>query len=202
MVHGHVAAGLRVPLEHREFIDPKRRPAICRQLAIVTDSDQQLAHEGARGEPVAGAEQQYVSALHAGGPGYALPRRVVQELGDRRLQAPDAGGSVVDLDPGQALRTVAAGIGGILINLLAGELRPAGHAQRGHAGTVLVGRAREHLELEVLHVLVDGHQLHRDAQVRLVGAVAVQGIAPAHAREGVRQIDIQRVAEHVANHGL
>ena len=52
------------------------------------------------------------------------------------------------------------------------------------------------------HVLVHRGEVHRDTQIRFVGPVAIQGIAPTQSREGVGQVNIQGVFEDFANHAF
>ena len=54
---------------------------------------------------------------------------VRQELEDRGLQAVAAGGRVVHLDVGEALGTVAADIGRVVVDFLAAQLAAARDAQ-------------------------------------------------------------------------
>ncbi len=91
---------------------------------------------------------------------------------------------VVDLQPGKALRAVLGGVFGQAVDVLAREVGGARHAKRGHAACRIVGRAGEHLELDVLHRRGDVHQFKRNAQVGLVRTETAHGLFVGHAREG------------------
>jgi hypothetical protein len=73
---------------------------------------------------------------------------------------------------------------------------------RGDAAAGLSGRAGEHGEAAVLHQVRHVHQLQRDAQVRLVRAIAAHGLGIGHARERIGQFHAGDLAEHVADHRL
>jgi hypothetical protein len=74
-----------------------------------------------------------------------------QELEDRRLQAFDALGLLVDLDVGKTLGAVDADEGGVVVDLLAREAAAARDAQRCHASVGQFGRRAEDLEVHRLH---------------------------------------------------
>ena len=85
----------------------------------MTDLDQQLTHEVAGGQPVSSAKQQDVAGCCARRRGDTAPGRIIQELGNRRLQAFEPGIRIIDLDPGQAFGAIAGDISRIFIDLLA-----------------------------------------------------------------------------------
>ena len=122
-------------------------------------------------------------------------------LDDRRLQAVNAGGTLVDLDIGQALGAVDADELGVVVDLLARHARPARYAQRGDAAFRVVGRAGKHLELDVLELIFHIHQFQRNAQIRLVRTEAAHGLGQGHVRQ-FAELDVQHFLEQVAHHGL
>ena len=91
---------------------------------------------------------------------------------------------------------------GVLVDLLARQRGAARDAQRGDAAFGIIGRAGEHRELAVLDQFGHIDQFQRDAQVRLVRAVAAHGFGPGHAREAGVQFDLDHFLEDGADHVL
>src|SRR5690606_24629574 len=124
------------------------------------------------------------------------------ELDDRRLQTFNALGELVDLDPRQTFRTVDRHEVAVIVDLCACQLRTtARYFQRCDAAFRIVGGTIENLEINLFHQVRDIDQLQRNAQVRLVAAVAVHRLAVGHARKGC-ELDIQYGLEQIANHAL
>src|SRR3546814_4843187 len=102
---------------------------------------------------------------------HAGQRGIVQILDDRRLQTITALGLVFDDDVREFACTIDLDEFGVLVDVAARQLRATGNAQRGDAARRIIGRRREHLEIDISEQILDVDQPQRIAQVRLVGAV-------------------------------
>ncbi len=80
---------------------------------------------------------------------------------------------LVDLDPGQALGTVDTDKTGVLVDDLAGQFGTTRYLQCCYATFRVLGRTGKYLEFNILKQVSNVHQLQRNTQIRLVGAVAV-----------------------------
>ncbi|MCY1351842.1 hypothetical protein D9M69_381190 [compost metagenome] len=194
-------AAVVVLFEHREVHDPHRRPLLGEQLEVMADLDAQRAQGFADDLGAVGAEEHDVAILGT----HAIEDHVQvglgDELDDRRLQALDALGALVDLDVGQALGAVDADELGVVVDLAARHARRTRNAQGGDAALRIVGRTGEHLEFHFLQLVGHVHQLQRNAQVRLVRTVAAHGFFEGHVREFV-ELDVQHFLEQLAHHLL
>ena len=198
VVERDVALRVLVPLEHREVGDPQRLPSVLDQTEVLAGLQAQRTHEVADLVVAARAEEHDVAVagadvLHQGREGV-----LGEELPDRRGNLT----GLVDLDVGQALRTVLGGVRGVLVDLLAAQRRTAGDAQRGDAPVRVAGGGGEHGELAGLHQFGHVHQLQRDAQIRLVRTVAAHRLGPGHARERRIQLNVHHLGEDVADHAF
>ena len=86
---------------------------------------------------------------------------------------------------------------GELIELLAGVAGTARHGDRSHIGGIV-----EHSEAVSLDHVGDFAYLHSEADVRLVGAVPIHGVIPAHPGQRVGNLHPEGVAEHLPHHTL
>ena len=184
MVHGIQAVVFF--LEHREVDDPQRLPALFDQIQVLAQLQTQGAHGIAHHLGGVGTEEDGIAVLCTGAGQQLGHDGFVQELGHRRLYSFQALGDVVHLQPGQALGTVDADELAVFIDLLARQGGTTGYSKRGHAALGIVGRAGEHLKVDVLHQIGNVDQLHRNTQIRLVGAVTTHGFGIAHHREGAQ----------------
>ncbi len=198
VVHGGQTA-FAIFLEHREVDDPQRLPAVLQQAQIAAHFQTQGAHGIAHHFLGVGAEEDDVAVGCAGAGQDLAHDGVGEELGHRGLYPFDAVGRFVDLHPGQALGTIDADELGVLVDLLARELGAARYFQGCHAAFRIVGGAGEHGELDRGQQISHIHQLHRQTQVRLVGAVATHGFVEGHDRE-VAQIHVQDVQPQFTDH--
>ncbi|MDT4782522.1 hypothetical protein FQZ97_147810 [compost metagenome] len=200
VVQGSQAAVV-VLFEHREVHHPHRRPLLGEQLEVVADLDAQRAQGVADDLGLVGAEEHDVAVDRAHAIEDYIEVLFGDELDDRRLQAFDALGALVDLDVGQALGAVDADELGVVVDLAARHARRTRNAQGGDAALRIVGRTGEHLEFHFLQLVGHVHQLQRNAQVRLVRTVAAHGFFEGHVREFV-ELDVQHFLEQLAHHLL
>ena len=124
----------------------------------------------------------------------------MQVLDDGRLQAGFVQlRDVVDLDVGQSLGTVDADEACICVDFAPCKGRSARNTQGRDTAVFAVGDTGKDLEGDILHRLGDVGQFQGDAQIRLVGAVALHCLGVGDARKRVRQVGIYRLLEHGAN---
>ena len=199
MMQGNVALRFVVPLEHRKVGDPQRLPAGFDQIQILTQFQPHRAHEITGGLVHSGAEEDRVPALRAGRLQDGGQRGVVEELGDRRVDAVATLGGVLDLHPRHALGAVLGGMRADVVDLLARERRASRGAQRDHTAILMIGPVGEDLEFAGLHQFGDVGEFHRIAQVRLVRTVATHRFGVGHARE-LAQLHVHHFAEDFADH--
>ncbi len=205
VVHGHPARVFLVVLEHREVDHPQRLPGVFEQAGALGEVrmahlQAQRAHGVVDDLGAVGAEEQDVAVLRAATLEDLGDGRVVQVLHDRRLQAVAALGHFVDLDPGQALGAVDLDELGVGVDVTPRQGSTARHTQRHHAAAFGVGRAGEHLEVDVFHGVGQLGELQLHAQVRLVRTEAGHRLAELHHRELGIQRDRHGVLEHRADH--
>ena len=183
------ALGVLVPLEHRPVGDPDEAPLPLRHhAAVVGQGDTQRTHQLAGELGLAGPEEDGVALAGVArleDPGDLALRH---ELRQRRAQR------TVGLDdaPRQALGPTLLGEVDPAVELLAGQLAAAGQAHGDH-GPAAVEDALEHTHAGVSEDGVEVDELHRVAQVGLVGAEAPHGLFIGHARERHGQL----LPEHV-----
>src|ERR1700736_115520 len=167
-MHGNPALRFRVVFEHREVDNPQRAPAVLHQLHVLTDLDTQSADGVVHDFCRISAEEHDVVILGTGALEDAGYCGVVQEFDDGRLQALAALGAFIDLDVGQALRTIATHKRGVLVNLRARQRTGPGYTQRRYPPLRVLRGAGENLEIAVFDEVSYVDQLQRYAQVRFV----------------------------------
>ena len=190
-----------VLLEHREVDHPQRRPLTGQQLQVMAQTNTQRAQRLGYDLRLVGTEEHDVAIHRTNAVENHIEIGLGNELDDRRLQAFDALGALVDLDVGQALGTVDADEFGVVIDLLARHGCPARNAQGGNAPLWIAGRAAEHLEVDLGQLVGNVHQFQRVAQVRLVRTVATHGFFEGHVRE-IAQVQVQHFLEQAADHAF
>src|SRR3989344_1552364 len=188
-----------VLFEHREVDHPQRRPVAGQQLEVMAELDAQRAQRLGDDLGLVGTKEDDIAIDRADAIEDDIEVVFRDELDDRRLQTLDALGALVDLDIGQALGAVDADELGVVVDLAARHACGTRHTKGGHATFRIVGRAGEHLELDRIELIGNVHQLERDAQVRLVRAIATHGLFERHVRE-FANLQIQHFLEQLADH--
>ena len=196
MVHCVEALVFLAPLEQREVHDPERGEDLrVPQAEAVAHLDTEHA-ELVLGLALSTAEhEQKVALLRSAGLSHGSELLCGEEFVYAGL---DASVGVV-LDIYQALGTHLRALYpfGELIELLAGVFGAALDADAAH----ILGRV-EDAEALVPELGAEVVDLHSEADVRLVGAVLVHSLIPAHARERVRDVHAEGVLEHLPHHTL
>src|SRR5690554_359330 len=192
---------IAVLFEHREVDHPQRRPFALDQIHVFADLDAQRTQGFVNDGRLIGAKEHDVAVFgfqtlhHLHGDIFA------QELDDRGLQAFGTLLQLIDLDPGQALGTVDTDKAGVLVDDLAGQLGTTRDFQCRYATFRVLGGTGKYLEFDILQQVGNVHQLQRNTQIRLVGAVAVHRFRVWHARE-VAQVYVQQFDKQLADHAF
>ena len=116
------------------------------------------------------------------------------------MQTVGTGVDIVYLDVSEASGTVTTDIGRVVIDNLAAHLCTARHTQRGNTTFRIRGRTCKHFEFDRAHQVSNLDQFKVDAQIRFVRSVAMHSIRIGHSRKRLRQIDLHRLFENVADH--
>ena len=201
------AGVLLVVFEHGKIDHPQRFPLAFLQVVLpaelgMADLVAQCADRVVDDLAGVGTEEDQVAVARTGARQDRIERGVVQVLHDRRLQSLAAAAGIVDLDVGQPLGAVDRHELGVAVDLAAGQLAAAGHAQADHPAALHVGRAREHLEVDAFHRLGEIGELQLHPQVGLVRTVQPHRFGIRHGRKLLGQIDVDRRLEHRADHLL
>ena len=196
MVHCIEAAVLLAPFEEREVHNPERGEVErIAQAEAVAHLDAEHAQHGLRLSLLAAEQEHEVSGLCAGclADGLQLLRGV--ELVHRGLEAAVGIAFYIYEALGAHLRTLHPFGEGV--DLLAGVL---GAARCGYGADVRA--AVEDAEALSVHEFRHLVNLHSEAYVRLVGAVEVHSVVPAHARDRIGYLHIENLLEEGAHHSL
>ena len=201
VVAGDPALVFVVVVEHREIDHPQRLPSLAVDEALLMpDFDAQRTKRVVDHLRLVGTEEYEVARLRRRPLNNGFQRRFIEVLDDRRLQAAFVNlRNVVNFDVSQASGAVNRYESRVSINFTTGQRRTTRNAQGGDTTVGAIGDVGKDLERNVLDRIGDFNQFHRNAQIRLVRAEAPHGIGVRDAREGVRQIDVDRFLEHVTD---
>ena len=198
-MHRHIALLLVRPLEFRKVGDKAEAVILLvAQAQHIADFEAQAAQRSADGLELIGAEENEIAILGIQRGQQRLPLR----LGEVLLQNGVDLAAVVNENPRHALRAVTQRVVGQRFDGCAGEfLRAALAIERAHLAA-LVRHAPKNGEgafrRQVRHVA----DLHAEAQVRLVAAVAIHGLLPRQAREIIADFASHHVAEDALEQAL
>ena len=195
MMQRFITIFIAVELEHREIHDPEKVPLVVLTVGfdhaqfpgqVLTHPVEGFVHRCG----VAGTEQQQRARLGSG----AAQQLLLLLIAEVVLDCTDGVdlSTVANADEGQS--TGPGGLGfaehiatGLDAHIGEGIVA-AGHGDHLHRTTGFDGAA-EHLETHVLDDVRHGHKLHAVTGVGSIGAIALHGVMPGHAREGAGQLN-------------
>ena len=198
MVDGVPLVLLGIEGKHREIDDPEevQGGGIDRELLKLGDAKTDPTEHGAGTLPGIGAKEDQVPLLHAEALCEGGLLGVGEELHDGGLPL-----AVLDLDKGETLGSGGLGKLGEFLDLARRDGGEALGVHRLDDTARIEGRA-EDLELALLEDVPGIPDLHAEAGVGLVTAVAVHRVGIRHALEGNLQVDAASLAEDPHEHPL
>ena len=197
MMHSLPALVLLAVLEHREVNNPQEAELVrVNQAAAACHLQAQLAKGLSHNQRLVSNNQQQVTSLGTGCLLDVLKGLVRIEFLERRL---DAFLSV--LNPCQPLGTVPLYILYQAVQLATRNVGISLNIDNLYLSAIFQ-HGLEHLEVRALHMLGNIHQLHAEAHVRLVRAVALHSLIPGHAQELLRDFPVKSLVKNLTHHAF
>ena len=197
MMHRSVAFALAVELDQREISNPEEIIDIAvHQAKPSAQLKAQLGEHLIDHRRAVCAEENQIARLGVESLAHRLDLVFIEKLGDRRLPL-----VFLDLDPGHAFGPEAACVIRQIIQVLARERAAALGVDRLDNAAALDDRI-EDLEAAAAQFLGQINQLQTETGVRLVVAVARDGLLIAHARERRVQRNAASCRENLLDQAL
>ena len=166
VVHSEPLAGFLVVLEERELHDPQEVPALRDNVELLCDLETECAEHGERYLVLICNDEGNVALLAAESPEDSLKLALAHELCEGAVRS-----VVYPSYVSETLRADSAYEFGLLVDLLAGELRSGALCNDTADGAAVCNSVLEYGESAVLYDIGDVGYLHAEAGIRLIGAV-------------------------------